>query len=183
MDTVAGILEETGFVPHCLELEVTESLLMENIQTSIRMLNELKTVVRGLCISIDDFGTGYSSLYGLKTFPIDRLRIDQSFVRDILTGPDDAAITTAIIRLAHDLRLEVTAEGVETGEQLAYLRERGSDEAQGYYFSSPLPPDEFAGLLKSGASLPDTRSGNGSTAQRGERAESLVKLPPRKPAE
>jgi diguanylate cyclase (GGDEF)-like protein len=153
VDTVAGILEETGLDPYYLELEVTESLLMEDIEASSRMLNELKTIVGGLRVSIDDFGTGHSSLYYLKSFPIDLLKIDQSFVRDVATDPDDAAITAAIIQLAHDLRLKVIAEGVETEEQLAYLRKRGCDEAQGFYFGRPLPVDEFARLLESGEPL------------------------------
>jgi EAL domain-containing protein (putative c-di-GMP-specific phosphodiesterase class I) len=114
------------------------------------MLDELKTAVGGLRISIDDFGTGYSSLYYLKSFPIDLLKIDQSFVRDIATDPDDAAIVTAVIGLAHDLGIEVIAEGVETGEQLAYLRESGCDEVQGFYCGRPLPPEEFVKLLERG---------------------------------
>jgi diguanylate cyclase (GGDEF)-like protein len=151
--TVVGILEETELVPYCLELEVTESLLMEDIQASTRMLNELKTVVGGLRISIDDFGTGYSSLYYLKSFPIDLLKIDQSFVRNIATDPDDAILVAAMIRLAHDLGIEVIAEGVETVEQLEYLRERGCDEVQGFYCGRPLPPDEFVKLLERGGPL------------------------------
>ncbi len=153
--TIAGILKETGLDSHHLELEITESLLMEDVHANSQVLNELKTAVVGTRVSMDDFGTGYSSLYRLKTFPIDRLKIDQSFVRDLPTDPDDKAITTAIIRLAHDLRLKVIIEGVETEEQLACLRERGCDEAQGYYFSRPLPPDEFAELLKREVSLLD----------------------------
>jgi predicted signal transduction protein with EAL and GGDEF domain len=113
---------------------------MEDIQASSRMLNELKTVVGGLRISIDDFGTGYSSLYYLKSFLIDLLKIDRSFVRDIVTDPDDGILVAAMIRLAHDLGIEVIAEGVETGERLAYLRERGCDEVQGFYCGRPLPP-------------------------------------------
>jgi EAL domain-containing protein (putative c-di-GMP-specific phosphodiesterase class I) len=153
VSTVADVLEETGLDPSCLELEITESLLMENFETSSWTLDELKSVVGGLRVSIDDFGTGYSSLSYLKSLPIDLLKIDQSFVRDIPGDPDDAAITAAIIGLAHNLRLGVIAEGVETEEQVAFLRERGCDEAQGYYFSRPLPADEFVELLKSGGSL------------------------------
>jgi len=151
--TVVDILEETELASYCLDTEATESLLMDDIQASTRMLNELKTVVGGLRISIDDFGTGYSSLYYLKNFPIDLLKIDQSFVRDIATDPDDAAIVGAVIGLAHNLGIEVIAEGVETGEQLAYLRERGCDEVQGFYCGRPLPPDEFVKLLERGGSL------------------------------
>jgi EAL domain-containing protein (putative c-di-GMP-specific phosphodiesterase class I) len=117
------------------------------------MLDELKTAVGGLRISIDDFGTGYSSLYYLKSFPIDLLKIDHSFVRDIVTDPDDAAIVAAVIGLAHNLGIEVIAEGVETVEQLAYLRERGCDDVQGFYCGRPLPPEEFVKLLEKRGSL------------------------------
>lgn len=145
---VADILSETGLESRCLELEITKSLLMEDIHTSSRMLNEQKTTVGGLRISIDDFGTGYSSLYYLKSLPIDMLKIDRSFVRDIATDPNDAILVAAMIRLAHDLGIEVIADGVETGEQRAFLQERGCDEGQGFYFSRPIPADEFAKLLK-----------------------------------
>ncbi len=153
IDTVAGVLTETGLDPNYLELEITESLLMEDIKANSRLLDELKTSVEGLRVSIDDFGTGYSSFSYLKTFPIDLLKIDQSFIRDITTNSDDAAITTTIIVLAHNLRLKVIAEGVETEEQMTYLREKGCDEAQGFYFSRPLPADEFTKLLVRGGSL------------------------------
>ena len=145
---VSGVLGETGLDPHCLGLEITESLLMEDIQANSRLLDEVKTSVGGLQISIDDFGTGYSSLYYLKALPIDVLKIDQSFIRDITTDPAGATITTAIINLAHNIGLKVIAEGVETEEQLAYLHEKACDEAQGYYFGRPLPANEFATLLQ-----------------------------------
>ncbi len=153
VSTVADVLEESGLDPSCLELEITESLLMEDLNASLQILGELQNVAEGLRVSIDDFGTGYSSLSYLKSFPIDLLKIDQSFVRDIPENSDDAAITAAIIGLAHSLRLGVIAEGVETGEQATFLRERGCDEAQGYYFSRPLPAGEFAELLKAGGTL------------------------------
>lgn len=131
---------------------------MDDIQANSRLLEELKTSVGGLQISIDDFGTGYSSLYYLKALPIDVLKIDQSFIRDITTDPDDATITTAIINLAHNIGLKVIAEGVETEEQLAYLREKVCDEAQGYYFGRPLPANEFTTLLERERSLLDAPS-------------------------
>src|SRR5215211_2653320 len=151
--TVAEALEESGLDPSCLELEITESLLMEDLNASLQILGELHNMAEGLRVSIDDFGTGYSSLSYLKSFPIDLLKIDQSFVKDIPWDPDDVAITTAIIRLAHSLRLGVIAVGVETEEQATFLRERGCDEAQGYYFSHPLPAEEFAELMRRGGSL------------------------------
>ncbi|HKZ26349.1 MAG TPA: EAL domain-containing protein, partial [Rubrobacteraceae bacterium] len=146
--TVARVIEETGLDPQFLELEITESLLMEDIEAISRTLNELKTTVRGVRVSIDDFGTGYSSLYYLKSLPIEVLKIDRSFIRDITTEPDTARITATIIALAHDLRLEVIAEGVETEEQLTRLREWGCGLAQGFYLGRPLPADDFAELLK-----------------------------------
>jgi EAL domain-containing protein (putative c-di-GMP-specific phosphodiesterase class I) len=153
VSTVADALEESGLDPSCLELEITESLLMEDLSASLQILGELQNMAEGLRVSIDDFGTGYSSLSYLKSFPIDLLKIDQSFVRDIPGDPDGAAITTAIIRLAHSLRLGVIAEGVETEEQATFLRERGCDEAQGYHFSRPLPAEEFAELMRKGGPL------------------------------
>jgi diguanylate cyclase (GGDEF)-like protein/PAS domain S-box-containing protein len=144
---LAQILDETGLDPSRLELELTESLLTENINVTSAMLNELKMHI-GLKLSIDDFGTGYSSLSYLKRFPLDALKLDRSFIRDVTTDSDDAVIVNSVISLAHDLRLEVIAEGVENEEQLAYLREYGCDRVQGYYFSEPLPAEDFSELLK-----------------------------------
>jgi EAL domain-containing protein (putative c-di-GMP-specific phosphodiesterase class I) len=143
---IGEILSETTLAPEMLELEITESLLMKHSEASNTTLAELKA--RGIEISIDDFGTGYSSLSYLKRFPINTLKIDQSFVRDITTNPDDAAITTGIIALAHSLRLTVIAEGVETLEQLDFLRTHGCDQFQGYYMSRPLPPGKLEEWLK-----------------------------------
>ncbi|MFC7514860.1 EAL domain-containing protein [Herbaspirillum sp. GCM10030257] len=139
--TVRDILEETGLPPQLLELELTESMMMSDVEVAAAILRDLKDI--GVHLSIDDFGTGYSSLSYLKRFPIDLLKIDQSFVRDITLDPDDAAIVLSIISLAHSLRLEVIAEGVETEAQLAYLQKHGCDYMQGYYFSRPLPAEEF----------------------------------------
>jgi diguanylate cyclase (GGDEF)-like protein/PAS domain S-box-containing protein len=135
------VLEKTGLPPSYLELELTESIGMENVERAITKLRELKAL--GVKLSIDDFGTGYSSLSYLKRFPIDTLKIDQSFVQHIPTNPSDAAITTAIIAMAHSLNLKVIAEGVETEEQLAFLRPYRCDEMQGFLFSKPLPAEEF----------------------------------------
>jgi EAL domain-containing protein (putative c-di-GMP-specific phosphodiesterase class I) len=144
---VSGALGDAGLAPARLEIEITESLLMENTEESNAKLGRLKSD-RSLRVAIDDFGTGYSSLAYLKRFPIDILKIDQSFVRDMTESSDDAAIVSAIIGLAHNLRLGVIAEGVENEAQAAFLRERGCDEAQGYHFGRPLPADEFARLMR-----------------------------------
>jgi diguanylate cyclase len=147
VDAVERALEESGLDPGCLELEITESLLVEDSEAGLRAVDLLKNAVGGLSISLDDFGTGYSSLSRLKALPIERLKIDRSFINGVTTDSGDSAITAAVISLAHSLRLQVTAEGVETAEQLAFLRERNCDEAQGFYFSRPLPAHEFARLL------------------------------------
>jgi diguanylate cyclase (GGDEF)-like protein len=144
---VERALEVSGLDPECLELEITESLLVEDSEVGLRSVELLKRAVDGLRISIDDFGTGYSSLYRLKTLPIERLKIDRTFIGGVMTDPEDSAITATVISLSHELHLQVTAEGVETAEQLAFLRERGCDEAQGFYFSRPLPAHEFVRLL------------------------------------
>ncbi|MCL4472238.1 MAG: EAL domain-containing protein [Gammaproteobacteria bacterium] len=146
-EMIDGILRETGIDPRLLELELTEGLLMENTSETSAVLAQLK--MQGLQIAIDDFGTGYSSLSYLKRFPIDRLKIDRSFVRDISTDPNDAAIAVAVINLARSLGLSVIAEGVETREQLAFLDVQKCDEYQGFYFSRPIPAEEIAQLLKS----------------------------------
>ena len=119
---------------------------MEGSDAIIGIMRRLRQI--GVKLSIDDFGTGYSSLSYLKRFPIDKLKIDQSFVRDITTDPDDAAITRAIINMAQSLKLKVIAEGVENEAQLDYLRQHACDEYQGYYCSKPLPADEFNALLQ-----------------------------------
>ena len=134
-----------------LELELTESSLMSNAEDTIAVLRNLKGL--GIQISIDDFGTGYSSLAYLKRFPIDKLKIDIAFVREVTSNPDDAAIVLAIINMAHSLKLQVIAEGVERDAQLAYLRRHGCDEMQGYYFSKPVPEAEFEAMLAEGKSL------------------------------
>jgi diguanylate cyclase (GGDEF)-like protein/PAS domain S-box-containing protein len=149
VSTIVDILKETGLPPHLLELELTESMMMADVENAAQILHSLKKI--GVHLSIDDFGTGYSSLAYLKRFPIDLLKIDQSFVRDITVDADDAAIATSIISLAHSLRLEVIAEGVETEAQLAYLRRHGCDYMQGYYFSRPIPAEEISVLLASRA--------------------------------
>lgn len=138
---IGRILRQAGLPPEYLELEITESAAMQNVNRNILMLRELKEM--GVKISIDDFGTGYSSLSYLKKFPIDALKVDRSFISGIHEDPDDAAIVNAIIVLAKTLKLKVTAEGVETEEQYLYLQQHMCDEAQGYLFGKPMPPDTF----------------------------------------
>jgi len=145
VDAVEGILTDTGLPPELLELEITESTLMENAQDTLAVLHSLRAL--GVRFSIDDFGTGYSSLSYLKRFPVDIIKIDRSFVRDTPQDVDDAAIVTGIIALAHSLRLEVVAEGVETEAQLNFLREQGCELFQGFFLSPAVPADDFAGLV------------------------------------
>jgi len=142
---VSAALKESGLEPQYLELELTESIFMEDIEAAIVTLRQIKNL--GVALSIDDFGTGFSSLSYLKRFPIDTLKIDQSFVRDSPGNPDDSAIVEAIIAMAHSLKLKAIAEGVETEQQLAFLRERGCEMMQGYLCARPLAPDQFAEIL------------------------------------
>jgi diguanylate cyclase (GGDEF)-like protein len=143
--TVERALEDTGLRPHLLELEITESTLMEHAEDTLEALDRLRSL--GVRLAIDDFGTGYSSLAYLKRFPVDVVKVDRSFVRDVPHDADDAAIVKGIIALAHSLRLEVVAEGVETEAQLEFLRAQACDMLQGYYLSMPVPADQFARYL------------------------------------
>ncbi len=147
LEGVALILKEAGLAPRYLELELTESILMQDAGASASVLEALKAM--GVRLAIDDFGTGYSSLSYLKRFPIDTLKIDQSFVRDIATASDNGAIVSAVIGMGKSLKQRVVAEGVETDTQLAFLRARQCDEGQGYLFSHPLPAEDFARLMAS----------------------------------
>jgi diguanylate cyclase (GGDEF)-like protein len=144
---VQKILHETGLEPHYLELEVTESVFMEDINHAIATLQNLHGL--GVELAIDDFGTGYSSLSYLRQFPIDRLKIDQSFIRNALNNPDDAAIARTIVRLGHSLNLKVIAEGVETREHEEFLMEEGCDEVQGYRYSRPSNGEKFIAFVQS----------------------------------
>ncbi|MDI3295845.1 EAL domain-containing protein [Janthinobacterium tructae] len=150
-EEVLKAISKHDIAPDLLELELTESSLMSNAEETIAVLRNLKAL--GIQISIDDFGTGYSSLAYLKRFPIDKLKIDIAFVREVTSNPDDAAIVLAIISMAHSMKLEVIAEGVENDAQLAYLRRHGCDEMQGYYFSRPVPQEEFEQMLMAGKLL------------------------------
>ncbi len=143
---VKSALADAGLEPGFIELELTESSVMHNPEKSAETLASLSAM--GSHISIDDFGTGYSSLSYLRRFPLDKLKIDRSFIRDLMKNPDDAAIVKAIISLAHSLRLRVVAEGVESADQLEFLRQLGCDQYQGYHCSPAVTPDEFAALLR-----------------------------------
>src|SRR5919202_2808087 len=142
---IAQVLESTKLEPHYLEREITESIAMQDMPLTISVLRTLRSM--GIQIAIDDFGTGYSSLSSLKHFPLDKLKIDQSFVRELVTDSSDAAIITALVALGHGLKLEVIAEGVETQEQLTFLRSIQCDSVQGYLLSRPLPVQEATSCL------------------------------------
>jgi EAL domain-containing protein (putative c-di-GMP-specific phosphodiesterase class I) len=143
---IGEILRETGVDPRCLELELTERVAADDPLGAIAVMNELHRL--GVRISIDDFGTGYSSLSYLKRFRAHKLKIDQSFVRGLADDPEDQAIVKAIINLASSLGVETIAEGVEEIEQMAFLKTHGCQEAQGFYFSQPVPAEQFTALLR-----------------------------------
>ncbi|NRR28763.1 EAL domain-containing protein [Oxalobacteraceae bacterium] len=149
--SIARVLEQTGLPAACLEIELTESLFMNDVALAVELLHNLKKL--GLTLSIDDFGTGYSSLSYLRKFPIDVLKIDRSFVSDISGDTDESAIVASIIALAHNLKLRVIAEGVESEQQLHYLWRNGCDQMQGYYFSRPVEADAFELMLRDGKQL------------------------------
>jgi EAL domain-containing protein (putative c-di-GMP-specific phosphodiesterase class I) len=145
-ETIRGALHAAALAPEWLEIELTESLLVENHEQAVAVMARLKAV--GVAISIDDFGTGYSSLGYLKRFPIDSLKIDRSFVKDLRSSATDAAIVDAISALAHSLGLGLVAEGVEEAGQAEFLRARYCTEMQGYLFGRPVPPEEMAELVR-----------------------------------
>jgi len=148
-DFVAGvdtILRETGFDPQSLELELTETLLIQDSKSTAEVLGTLKEI--GTRLALDDFGTGYASLSCVRRFPIDTLKIDQSFVRDLTTDAHDASVVSAVINMANGLHMVVVAEGVETLEQQRFLEDHQCSEAQGYRFSRPLNAEAFAGFLR-----------------------------------
>ena len=145
-DEVTRILDETGLDPHRLELEVTESMLMRDVAQAVAVMQQLQSI--GVQFAIDDFGIGYSSLSALKSLPVARLKIDRSFISNLTSDADDQNIARAVISLGQKLNMRVIAEGVETAEQLAFLRENHCDEVQGYYFSRPVPATDLADLLR-----------------------------------
>ena len=148
VDTVRRALTDAAIDAQCLEIELTETALMSDPEESVDILERLSRM--GIIVSVDDFGTGYSSMSYLRRFPIDKLKIDRSFITNIMISADDAAIVQAIISLAHSLRLSVVAEGVESAEQLGFLQRQGCDQYQGYYFSPPVAAAEFADMLRAG---------------------------------
>jgi EAL domain-containing protein (putative c-di-GMP-specific phosphodiesterase class I) len=142
---VQGVLAQTRLPPSGLELEITESLIMQSPELTRRILAELREL--GVAIAMDDFGTGYSSLAYLRRFPVDSIKIDRSFIHGVPGEPDGESITQAVIAMAHSLRLRAIAEGVETAQQLEFLRRHGCDEIQGYFFSRPLPYPQLTQVL------------------------------------
>ena len=145
VESIRSALDKSNMHPGLLEVELTESMLMQGVEANLATLHEIKDM--GVRLAIDDFGTGYSSLSYLKRFPLNALKIDRSFVKDLPRDPEDAAITKAIIAMAHSLRLQVVAKGVETAEQLAFLQQQGCDILQGFYFSKPVPGEDIPALL------------------------------------
>ncbi len=154
---ITTILAETGLAPPALDIEITEGVLMQGEPLAQELFHQLREL--GLSFSIDDFGTGYSNFAYLKRFPIDSLKIDQSFIRDLTIDPNDAALVKAIIGMAHGLGIKTIAEGVETREQKEFLLAHGCDLMQGYYFSHPLLPEAFTALLDAGKPLPGNDPG------------------------
>jgi diguanylate cyclase (GGDEF)-like protein len=146
LDDIDDVLASTGMPAHLLQLEITESMVMQNVERAIKLLDEIRS--RGVRLAIDDFGTGYSSMSLMKKFPIDTIKIDRSFVRDLAESPEDRAIATAIISMGKALGLTVVAEGVETTEQDIFLRGRACDEVQGYLFSKPVQPEMIPPLFR-----------------------------------
>jgi EAL domain-containing protein (putative c-di-GMP-specific phosphodiesterase class I) len=156
VDRLANLLHDTALPRGALELEVTESQLMDDPDEAVRTLRRIKEL--GVGLAIDDFGTGYSSLSYLQRFPVDVIKIDKSLVRDVCAEGADAVITRAVIALGHNLAMKVVAEGVETGAQMAFLRENDCDQVQGHYYSMALPPEALGDLLRRGAAAPAYRN-------------------------
>ena len=147
VEMIRDALDQAGLEAHYLEVELTESAVMTDPEESIAILEKLSKM--GVLVSVDDFGTGYSSMSYLRRFPIDKLKIDRSFISEVISRPEDASIVSAIVSLAHSLRLKVVAEGVESSEQLEFLKTLGCDQYQGYHCSPALPAAKFEELVRS----------------------------------
>jgi EAL domain-containing protein (putative c-di-GMP-specific phosphodiesterase class I) len=167
LEGLFAILSETCMDPRALELELTESVLMRTPAVTTSILTQLRE--KGVQVAIDDFGTGYSSLSYLRKFPLDALKIDQSFVRQITDSSDETTIVSAIISMGQSLGLRVIAEGVETAEDLAFLQARHCEEAQGYFICRPIPAEQFGDILRRGLRLPNFVSGAQHDARATER--------------
>ena len=150
---IALVLNESGMDPKLMELEITESMVMSNPTQTIAILSKMKNL--GVRLAIDNFGTGYSSLAQIKHFPVDTLKVDRSFIRNLLSDSEEEETTKAIIKMGKTLGLTVVAEGVETIEQMDYLRTHSCDEMQGFFFSKAIPADEFAELMREYNPLPN----------------------------
>jgi EAL domain-containing protein (putative c-di-GMP-specific phosphodiesterase class I) len=170
VDTVQRALTDANVNARYLEIELTESAVMTHPEESVAILERLSRM--GVVVSVDDFGTGYSSISYLRRFPIDKLKIDRTFISNLMTSAEDASIVRAIISLAHGLRLKVVAEGVETAEQVAFLQKLGCDQYQGFYFSRPVSASALAALLRAGA-----RAEGWSEDEAGRTHSRLAKLP------
>ncbi|MFQ5471535.1 MAG: putative bifunctional diguanylate cyclase/phosphodiesterase [Dehalococcoidia bacterium] len=164
VDMVSSILKRCGLPAERLQLEITEGAMMDSVESAIRVVNDLRHL--GVGVAVDDFGTGYSSLSYLKRFPIDTVKIDRSFVRDVTIDPNDAAIVTTVLAMARSLGLHVVAEGVETRQQLEFLREHGCDEFQGYLLSRPIKADEYVKLVSAAEQARPRKSSRRVAARR-----------------
>jgi EAL domain-containing protein (putative c-di-GMP-specific phosphodiesterase class I) len=162
LQNITLALLDSGMDPHLLELELTESMVMQNHERARKLLHAVKAM--GVRLAIDDFGVGYSSLAQIRQFPFDILKVDRSFIGDIQHNSEDQAITQAIIAIGKTLNLTVVAEGVETAEQEAFLREHQCDATQGYFFSKPVAPDQFADLLRADSLLQQAPADDGDPA-------------------
>jgi EAL domain-containing protein (putative c-di-GMP-specific phosphodiesterase class I) len=172
LQDIDEVLRSSGMPAQLLQLEITESMVMQNVGRAVKLLDEIQS--RGVRLAIDDFGTGYSSMSLMKQFPIDTIKIDRSFIKELALNAEDRAITTAIISMGKALGLTVVAEGVETAEQNHFLREHACDELQGYLFSKPVSPEEIGLLLRPYRSSPPLQPADRSTVPERRRLSKLI---------
>ena len=168
LGTIRRALHDARLDPSYLEVEVSESALMSDPEESVNILKQLSEM--GVLVSVDDFGTGYSSMSYLQRFPIDKLKIDRTFINEVTSSNDDASIVSAIVSLGHTLKLKVIAEGVETPEQLEFLQMLGCDQYQGYHYSAAMPANELADLIRGGGRQHEPAAGQDSERTRRARA-------------